>query len=308
MSLDAVSKRSGISIVMLGAVEACDFERFGAPILIRNTIRAYCKAIGIDAEPLILKFSSEIDSYSIQDLGLKKFGRQMKILRKRRRIISLPLLALFVSSAAVFYGGMWISEKRARLFAPMPADRIFTQEELPAELQERLAPGPAARDKTGADLRNADEAIRNAEIHIRESQVAAQKATQGTVVQPADEVEAPEKDSQSTESPGRLALSNSTEAVADDGPIRDAETLTSNKFTVEADDKVWIQVRIDDKEVRSAMLRPGERREWSADRDLQVVVGNAGGIRMKWNGQPIEAPRDPGRVLRFRLPDYAQAQ
>jgi len=56
------------------------------------------------------------------------------------------------------------------------------------------------------------------------------------------------------------------------------------------------------------MLRPGERREWSADRDLQVVVGNAGGIRMKWNGQPLEAPRDSGRVLRFRLPDYAKAQ
>jgi hypothetical protein len=56
------------------------------------------------------------------------------------------------------------------------------------------------------------------------------------------------------------------------------------------------------------MLRPGDRREWSADRDLQVVVGNAGGIHMKWNGRQIEAPRDPGRVLRFRLPDYAQAQ
>jgi cytoskeleton protein RodZ len=103
-------------------------------------------------------------------------------------------------------------------------------------------------------------------------------------------------------------LSNSTEAVADDQPVQDMETAASNKFTVEADDRVWVQVRIDDKETRSAMLRPGERREWSADRDMQVVVGNAGGIRMKWNGQPLEAPRDSGRVLRFRLPDYAKAQ
>ncbi len=311
MSLEVVSERSGISVSMLGSVEACDFERFGASMLIRNTIRAYCKALGIDAEPLILKFSSEINRYNIQDVGIKKYGHQMKVLHKKRRMISLPLLALLVSSAAVFYGGMWISEKRARLFAPPSADRIFTQEELPVELQERLAPGPTTRgDKTGADLRHADEAMRTAEIHIRESQMAAQRSTEpgAAVEQPAGGVESAEKDPMDTDTSAHLALSNSTDAVADDGPAQDVATVASNRFVVEADDKVWIQVRIDDKTTLSATLRPGERREWSADRDLQVVVGNAGGIRMKWNGQPIEAPRDPGRVLRFRLPDYAQAQ
>jgi hypothetical protein len=206
---------------------------------------------------------------------------------------------------------MWISEKRAMLFAPPAADRIFTQEELPVELQERLAPGPTARsDRTGADVRYADEAIKTAEIHIRESEMAAQQAreTDRAVEQSAGEFEISEKDSPDTDAPARLALSNSTEAVADDGPVRDMETVARNKFAVEAADKVWIQVRIDDRVTRSAMLYPGDRREWVADRDLQVVIGNAGGIRMKWNGQPIEAPRDPGRVLRFRLPDYAKAQ
>lgn len=311
MSLEAVCERSGISVSMLSSVEACDFERLGASMLIRHAIRAYCKALGIEAEPLILKFSSEIERYNIQDIGIKKYGHHMKVLRRRRRMISLPLLALLLSSAAVFYGGMWISEKRAKLFAPPAADRIFTQEELPVELEQRLAPGPSARsDKTGADLRYADEAIRTAEIHIRESQMASQKATQTeeAAAQPAGGVEFTGKNPLDTNSPARLALSNSTEAVADDQPVQDMETAASNKFTVEADDRVWVQVRIDDKETRSAMLRPGERREWSADRDLQVVVGNAGGIRMKWNGQPLEAPRDSGRVLRFRLPDYAKAQ
>ena len=86
------------------------------------------------------------------------------------------------------------------------------------------------------------------------------------------------------------------------------KTASSNKFAVEADDEVWIQVIIDDKETRSAMLHPGDRKEWAADKILQVVIGNAGGIHMKWNEQPVKAPRDPGRVLRFRLPDYAKAE
>ena len=183
MTLEEVSRQSGISKAMLTFLEACDFERFGASLLIRNTIRAYCKALGIEPEPLIAKFSSEIEKYSSQDLGIKKYGHQMKVLHRKRRMICLPLFALLLSSAGVFYGGMWISEKRAMLFAPPAADRVFTQEELPAELQERLAPGPSARGgKLAPDLRNADEAMRTAEIHIRESTTGGAKRPQRTTI------------------------------------------------------------------------------------------------------------------------------
>ncbi len=311
LSLKAVSARSGISIGVLASIEACDFGRFDASLLLCNTIRAYCEALGIEAEPLIMKFSSEIDRFNIQEVGIKKYGKQMKALRKKRRMISLPLLALLLSSAGIFYGGMWISEKRAKLFAPPAADRIFSQEELPAELQERLAPGPSARtDKTVADLRYADEAMRTAETHIRESEMAAQKAREsdGAVKQSPAADELSNNGPFDTDLSARLALSNSTEAVADDGPVQGIETARPNKFVVEANDKVWIQVRIDDKETESEMLYPGDRREWAAARILQVVIGNAGGLHMRWNGQQIEAPHDSGRVLRFRLPDYAKGE
>ena len=309
MTLEEVSRLSGISTAMLTFLESCDFEQFGAPLLIRNTIRAYCKALGIESEALIAKFSSEIEQCSSQDLGIKKYGLRMKVLRRKRRMICLPLLALLLSSAGVFYGGVWISEKRAMLFAPPAADRVFTQEELPAELQERLAPSPAARGGNLApDLRNADEALRTAEIHIRESATAAQRAGEDNATGQPVETEVLENDSPLyTGVQPRLDLSNSTDAVADDEPAQSVETLHPNKFAVEADDEVWIQVIIDDKETRSAMLHPGDRREWTADKILQVVIGNAGGIHMKWNEQPVRAPRDPGRVLRFRLPDYAKA-
>jgi len=310
MTLEEVSRESGISTAMLTFLEACDFEQFGAPLLIRNTIRAYCKALRIESEALIAKFSSEIEKHSSQDLGIKKYGLRMKVLRRKRRMICLPLFALLLSSAGVFYGGMWISEKRAMLFAPPAADRVFTQEELPAELQERLAPNPAARGGNLApDLRNADEALRTAEIHIRESATTAQKTGADNETGQPVETEVLEKDSPLDNGvQPHLDLSNSTEAVADDEPVQSVETLHPNKFSVEADDEVWVQVVIDEKETRSAMLHPGDRREWSADKILQVVIGNAGGIHMKWNEQPVRAPRDPGRVLRFRLPDYAKAE
>ncbi len=310
---------------MLVSLEEGDYERFGAPLLVRNAIRSYCTALQMDADSLLEKFSSEIEECSIQSVGIKKYGELMKSLRKKHRMISLPLMLIFFTAGAVFYGGMWISEKRAKLYAPPAADRIYTQEDLPVELQEKLAlagktgPGaqglkddsfspPAAVKKTDPAARYSDEVMRQAEIHIRESETAAERAREAGKSQQVTVAELLDKDGiQDSGAPPRLALSNSTEAVADDRPIPELESLSKNKFSVEADDNVWIQVKIDDKETRSAMLYPGEKREWTADSGLQVIVGNAGGIHMKWNGQLIKAPRDPGRVLRFRLPEYARA-
>ena len=312
LTLEDVSELSGISVRMLGSLEACDFERFGAStIFIQNMIRAYCQALEIEAEPLIEKFSYEIEKYNTQDAGISRYGQKMKLLHKRRRMISLPLFALFLISAAVFYGGMWVAERRSKLFATPDADRVFTQEEIPADLQERLAPGPGARvKKPGDDWRTADEAIRKAEIHIREAQMTAKgvawpenKGEQGG--EPLEKDFMPD-----TSAPAHLAFSNSTEAVADDEPVQgmEEENRSPNKFAVETDDEVWIEVRIDNKEIQREMLHAGERMEWAVDKDLQVVIGNAGGVHMTWNEHPLKAPRDQGRVLRFHLPDYAKAE
>ncbi|MGD0399505.1 MAG: RodZ domain-containing protein [Syntrophobacteraceae bacterium] len=315
LTLETVSERSGINMRMLVSLEACTFERFGASTLfIRNMVRAYCRVLEIEPEPVIRRFSYDIERYNIQDAGIRKYGQQMKLMKlmhKKRRMISLPLFALFLISAALFYGGMWVAERRSKLFATPDADRVFTQEEIPADLQERLAPGPSARiKKPGADMQKADEAIRKAEIHIRESQMAVDGAA---VPENRGEQagEAVEKDFiPGAAATAQLAFSNSTEAVADDEPVQgtEEENRLPNKFAVETDDDVWIEVTIDDKETQRAVLHAGDRMEWAADKDLQVVIGNAGGIHMTWNEHPLKAPRDPGRVLRFRLPDYAKAE
>ena len=310
LTLEAVSERSGISVNMLSSFEACDFERFGASLLIRNIVRSYCRALGIEAEPLIRKFSYEIEACNIQNEGIRRYGRHMKTLRKKRRMIGLPVFVLLLISAAIFYGGTWVSERRSKLLAPPDANRIFTQEEFPEEMQERLASGFNARPwKSRADFSKADEAIRKAEILLSELETTAQEASKAyDMHQPASQASkgdiTPNKGAM-----GRLAVRNSIEAVADDEPTSAAdENSDGNKFAVEVSDKVWIQVRIDGKETRSAMLYPGDRMEWAAEKSLQVVIGNPGGIMMKWNEQPLRVPRDAGRILRLRLPDYAEAE
>ncbi|MHC1727970.1 MAG: helix-turn-helix domain-containing protein [Syntrophobacteraceae bacterium] len=319
LTLESVSEQSAISVRMLVSLEQGDFGRFGAPILARNTIRAYCKVLGIDADPLIEKYSAEIEKCSIQDIGIKRYGEQMKILRRKRRMVSFPLLLLLLSSAAVFYGGIWISEKRAQLYAPPMAEQILSQEDLPAELRQKLGPAIDAVPhnprrgthvaKSGLGPRDADNAINNAENHLKEAEKARVTGKTAEAERTNNDLKPESLESLVQQNPGtpaKLALSNSTEAVADDRAAAAPDALQKFRFAVEADDTVWIQVKIDNKLTRSAMLRHGEKREWSAIDNMQVIVGNAGGIRMKWNEQAIKAPREQGRVLRFRLPDYVK--
>jgi cytoskeleton protein RodZ len=319
LTLKSVSKGSGISIDMLCALEAGDFDRFGASLLIRNTIQAYCDVLQIDAAPLIEKFSSEIAACDIQQHGIRKYGQQMKILRKKRRMVSFPLFLLTLVTIVICYGGMWISEKRARLFAPPAADRIFSQEDLPAELQQKLVSGPSGirkqppsetgvqppvnsavrEQKVEPGHRDADRALREAEKNLEEAGKVKDTGSNGPN-------EAVKIELAAQQPPPQPPSSNSMEVMAEDRPAPALEDRKKYRFSVEADDKTWFQVRIDDKDTRSAMLYPGDKREWTAEKGVQVVVGNAGGIRMKWDDQPVKAPRDSGRVLRFRLPDYVK--
>ncbi len=318
LTLRSVSERSGVSIDMLDLFERCDLERLGSALLVRYIIRGYCGALEIDPQPVLDKAAPDLDNLNFQELGIKKYAVQVKLLRKKRRRMNASLLLFAVATAAVLYAGTWISEQRARLYAPVPAERILSQEELPPELVQKLAtaepqhndsetpaaaPGNEPLAKVGADTREADRAIMQAEKNLQETTETAGKAEEPA--EPLAQEDTGEMTAEAQPSPDmpRVAISNSMEAVAEDKPAEPVPEPKSYVFAVEADAKTWVQVRIDDRHIRSAMLYPGDKREWSARKGMQVVIGNAGGVSMKWDEQPINAPREAGRVLRFKLPD-----
>lgn len=316
LTLQDVSLRSGIGVDMLRRLEAEGFDCFGAPMLIRNAVRGYCGALRMDPAPLLEKYAARIEACDVQQRGIERYGQQMKLLRRRRRMLSFPLFLLALATLGILYGGMWISEKRARLYAPPPADRIATQEDLPAELLQKLAQAEkkgmrpdreALRTRMAVTAsREADRAILQAEENLRQAETV-QGADRPEEVAKAEVVEENSHIARNPPAPEPappVSLSHSSEVMAEDMPVSEEQKV--HRFVVEADAKTWVQVKIDEKSTRSAMLYPGDKREWTAHKGMQVVVGNAGGVHMKWNDQPVKAPRDPGHVLRFRLPDYAQ--
>ncbi len=298
LTLDTVARGSGLSLSVLESLESAEWQRFGASILVRNYIRAYCAALGIESAPLLEKYAADINSCDRQQEYIDRFGKCGRAFKACGRIRPFSLLLMGIALLGVVAGAIWVSEKRARMSETPPlADSMYSQQELPPDLPARSSQVAApevrrelspAVDQPVGDNRHVSAPKGNRDA---ESQVPAKTATGPVVAAPQ-------------------VTSNSTEVHAEDKLLSPPQDPRKNVFAVEADEKTWIQVRLDDKTTQSAMMYPGEKREWLAADNMQIVVGNSGGVRMKWNGQPINASGKSGRVLRFRLPDpqYAGEQ
>ena len=65
-----------------------------------------------------------------------------------------------------------------------------------------------------------------------------------------------------------------------------------------AKDLTWVQVRIDEKEVKEALMKPGEVVSWNAEGKITMILGNAGGVNVEVNGKAQEPVGKSGEVVR----------
>ncbi len=83
------------------------------------------------------------------------------------------------------------------------------------------------------------------------------------------------------------------------------EAVRNQQLAVTATEPSWVQVTIDNGETREALLQPGERVGWAAAETFKLTVGNAGGVTVEYNGQPLPSLGPSGRVRTVVLPRVA---
>lgn len=104
---------------------------------------------------------------------------------------------------------------------------------------------------------------------------------QDAAVKPAD-----------TAKPAATAPSDRTEPAAN----------IKHVLTASASEMAWIKVSIDNEEPFDVVLRAGERVSWKADRVFNIVVGNAAGVSVNFDGEQITNLGASGEVVKLTLP------
>ncbi|MDI6890752.1 MAG: DUF4115 domain-containing protein [Thermodesulfovibrionales bacterium] len=69
-----------------------------------------------------------------------------------------------------------------------------------------------------------------------------------------------------------------------------------------AKDTTWLLVNIDGTRSKEILLRPGESVKWDAKNSFSLKIGNAGGIKLIFNGKEIGPLGEKGKVIRLNLP------
>jgi len=74
---------------------------------------------------------------------------------------------------------------------------------------------------------------------------------------------------------------------------------------IEAIADCWVEIKIDGQKRNGDLLKAGEHRTWEVKKGVELLLGDAAGARIRWDGHPLAFLGKPGRVVRLKLPDPA---
>jgi cytoskeletal protein RodZ len=316
LTLGDISQKARISVDMLEVLEQGDCERIGTALLIRGFIRSYCDALGVDSDPLLEQYSAKILACDQQEESIKRYRKWSKPIQGSRRLGFLALLVLCGSMVGALYGGIWIYNNKIRMAEYTGATMVYPQQEFPPDLPKEARSQPE-RVKMAAKREVKPEAVVAPAVPVTPPASVAAKAASPDVAPVKEprvlDAQPPAGNSRELpEDPSAPQNGNRSVVLAGDADHDDSLKAPPkplvHRFEAEAEQKTWIQVKTDDNKTYSVMMQPGDKQEWETKEGMHVVVGNAGGVRMKWDGDPIGTDGKPGQVLRFRLPDFRFAE
>jgi cytoskeletal protein RodZ len=78
--------------------------------------------------------------------------------------------------------------------------------------------------------------------------------------------------------------------------------VSQQVLEVFATDTTWLMVLIDKTDPKEMLLKPGDSAKWHAKNCFSLKIGNAGGIRILFNGKEIKKLGEKGQVINIDLP------
>ncbi|MGA9478621.1 MAG: RodZ domain-containing protein [Desulfobacterales bacterium] len=78
----------------------------------------------------------------------------------------------------------------------------------------------------------------------------------------------------------------------------------ANKYrlTIDTIEETWLKIIVDDQQAKQYRLNPGDHIELEGSRNFNLLIGNAGGIRLGLNGKAVALSGKSGQVVNIQLP------
>jgi cytoskeleton protein RodZ len=263
LDLDQISHELKISRRMLDAIEADQYERLPGGVFAKAFVRQYAGMLGLDGEELANQVQRAMSPPSSFGTEEKAKPAVTPIEVPRVRVEEWQSLGdnkrstgSLPAAVLVVVAMLICSAVYAWMQRPHPAPAAHVTPPPPAHTEPAPTPAPAPQVATPPP--------QTAQVTPAQTPVQTPAAPVTTpVATPAAQPEAPP------------------------GPVH---------VELAAEDAVWVLVRVDGKFAYTGVIDAGSRKVFDGTKDVQVRLGNAGGINISLNGKPIGSAGPKGQV------------
>lgn len=278
LSIENVSHALRIPVVYLSALEADDFARIPGSTYVKGYLRAYGRLLGLASDKLIQKYeqaqSAQLCSQEHSETVLKTVKINSQVMYHKKRpspLLSLGALAL----AAVLFFSYFYWQSGDYAGASPPGIQKFSIESANGDLiVEDLS-----------YLESMKVSFVEAQSNTQQPSIDVSQAV--TLPQSVDTVLSENAVKQAVVSSG--ALNAELTAHEDGGFLSDSLSQIVDSITLQAKEQCWVKVT-DSKggTLHVALMEAGESKSLSGSGPFQLVLGNAKGIRVQFNGEEVD--------------------
>lgn len=282
LGLSDIALKLRIRIEHLQAIEDNAFEKLPADVFTIGYIREYAKLFNIDADALVKTFKelkkAKTQPVEIADETISRTSLEPQTENKTPISPGIKIFTAIGAGAIAAIILFTIMEGLQNTNSGNTDNRIIIKltKDLPIE-------APAAPEQN-QKLPGQTEA----------KAPEPQKALPSSVTVPS--VKAP------AEAARKLPeqIKPKPPASQNEGPPVAAERR--HKLKVIANEDTWLRIETGNEEWQEVMMVQGDSNEWSSRKGFNLKIGNAGGVKLVFNGKDLGTLGEKGKTLQLRLP------
>jgi cytoskeleton protein RodZ len=277
LDLEQISRELKISTHNLEAIENEQFDRLPGAIFAKSFVRQYARLLELDDAELAAEVQSRLEPEPLPTFEtVSKTSPRMTVkvpsLRSngpawKSMFLRVALLALIVLVSSGLY--VFWQQSRATQIARSPV------------VQQPSAPAPNSQV---------------AQVTQPPAPVPGQQTTPSTNEQQADRTSA-NGPSQAPEAPSAVQAAPIPQTSVNPNSGSDA----SVRLKLTAQEPVWVRASNNGKYMFSGTIEANQSKEVDAPGQVELLLGNAGGINIELNGKPIGPVGPKGQVRTVQL-------
>ncbi len=310
-SLQDISQAVNVPVRYLQALEGEGDQRLLADTMyLIPFLRTYVTYLGLDPNSAIRQFISELQTREVTEVK-SRLESSLSLARFSAWILPLvvALGGLLMVALVLRFSGLstrWPFGQQEEV-----SSAVLSSDEPVASMDEFVAPMPeedalrGRQENVSAERAGQAEQTEQAEQQVREEEPTAlvPVAARGERSQASQPEAGAQGEAPAPALPSALPASITSSAPTLSVSQTPQVPSGSHQLRVHAVEETWLRVVIDGEETKQVLLSPNQQMEWEARSNFMLTVGNAGGIEMALDGNPLPPLGQSGEVVRqLRLP------